>query len=95
MLERLDQPAEAVLLLEEALRYPGLPQEVRSQAKLRSINSLRRLRPDRAQAQLPMRRLLYLRQEERIFATTLVCNRAPVSESLMRAFETENPAPNP
>ena len=29
VLERLDQPAEAVLLLEEALKYPGLPQEVR------------------------------------------------------------------
>ena len=33
VLERLDQPAEAVLLLEEALKYPGLPQEVRSQAQ--------------------------------------------------------------
>ncbi len=33
VLERLDQPAEAVLVLEETLRYPGLPQEVRSQAQ--------------------------------------------------------------
>jgi hypothetical protein len=33
VLERLDQPAEAVLLLEEALRHPGLPQEVRTQTQ--------------------------------------------------------------
>ncbi|HEY5777716.1 MAG TPA: tetratricopeptide repeat protein [Terrimicrobiaceae bacterium] len=31
--ERLDQPAEAVVVLEEALKYPGLPHEVRTQAQ--------------------------------------------------------------
>jgi hypothetical protein len=33
VLERLDQPAEAVVVLEEALKYPGLPQDVRTQAQ--------------------------------------------------------------
>ena len=33
VLERLDQPAEAVVVLEEALRFPGLPPEVRSQTQ--------------------------------------------------------------
>jgi tetratricopeptide repeat protein len=33
VLERLDQPAEAVVVLEEALKYPGLPEEVRTQAQ--------------------------------------------------------------
>jgi hypothetical protein len=33
VLERLDQPAETVVVLEEALKYPGLPEEVRTQAQ--------------------------------------------------------------
>ncbi|HEY5742522.1 MAG TPA: tetratricopeptide repeat protein [Terrimicrobiaceae bacterium] len=33
VLERLDQPAEAVLVLEQTLKYPGLPEEVRTQAQ--------------------------------------------------------------
>lgn len=33
ILERLDQPAEAVMALEEALRYPGLPAEHRMMAE--------------------------------------------------------------
>jgi len=33
VLERLDQSAEAIVVLEEVLKYPGLPQEVRSQAQ--------------------------------------------------------------
>ncbi len=33
VLERLDQPAETVVVLEAALKYPGLPQEVRAQAQ--------------------------------------------------------------
>jgi hypothetical protein len=33
VLERLDQPAEAVVVLEKVLKYPGLPQEVRTQAQ--------------------------------------------------------------
>jgi hypothetical protein len=31
--ERLEQPADAALLLEEILKYPGLPQEIHSQAQ--------------------------------------------------------------
>lgn len=31
--ERLEQPAEAVLVLEEILKYPGLPPEIQSQAQ--------------------------------------------------------------
>ena len=31
--ERLEQPAEAVLVLEEILKYPGLPSEIQSQAQ--------------------------------------------------------------
>ena len=47
VLERLDQPAEAVLLLEEVLRYPGLPQEVRSQtqAKIDQLSQTLAARP--------------------------------------------------
>jgi hypothetical protein len=33
VLERLDQPAETVVVLEETLKYPGLPQEVRAQTQ--------------------------------------------------------------
>lgn len=33
ILERLDQPAEAVLVLDEVLKYPGLPQEIRIPAE--------------------------------------------------------------
>jgi hypothetical protein len=33
VLERLDQPAETVVVLEEALKFPGLPQDVRAQAQ--------------------------------------------------------------
>lgn len=33
--ERVDQPAEAALAIEEALKYPGLPPDVYSQAKAR------------------------------------------------------------
>ena len=43
VLERLDQPAEAVLLLEEALRHPGLPQEVRTQAQAKVDHLSQRL----------------------------------------------------
>ena len=31
--ERLEQPAEAIVVLEEILKYPGLPPEIRSQAQ--------------------------------------------------------------
>ena len=33
LLERLDQPAEASTLLEELLKYPGLPRDMQSQAQ--------------------------------------------------------------
>jgi hypothetical protein len=33
VLERLEQPAEAVVVLEEVLKYPGLPADARSQAQ--------------------------------------------------------------
>ena len=96
VLERLDQPAEAVLLLEEALRHPGLPQEVRTQAPPdSSITSPRGLRANRAHPQRPRWPLLYQKQRGGIFVTTLVCSRAPASELLMRVFETADPAPNP
>lgn len=42
VLERLDQPAETVVVLEEALKYPGLPEEVRTQAQAK-IDELSRV----------------------------------------------------
>jgi tetratricopeptide (TPR) repeat protein len=33
LFERLEKPADAVLVLEEILKYPGLPQEIHSQAQ--------------------------------------------------------------
>ncbi len=33
VLERLDQPAEAIVVLEEIMKYPGLPPEISSQAQ--------------------------------------------------------------
>ena len=55
VLERLDQPAEAVVILEEAMKYPGLPQEVRSQAqaKLDELSKTLAQRPSAPQDVTP------------------------------------------
>ena len=95
VLERLDQPAEAVLLLEEALRHPGLPQEVRTQAQAKVDHLSQRLAGQPSTTPAPEVAAPLPETAGGIFVTTLVCSRAPASELLMRVFETADPAPNP
>jgi hypothetical protein len=55
VLERLDQPAETVVVLEEALKFPGLPQEVRAQAqaKVDQLSQTLAAKPNTAQDVAP------------------------------------------
>jgi hypothetical protein len=55
VLERLDQPAETVVVLEEALKYPGLPEEVRTQAqaKIDQLSQSLAARPSTSQDVAP------------------------------------------